>query len=211
MPIDGVFVDTWSARYEEVSSRPLRLEDTRFNQELHQRFPRTRARIATLESLWDFEKYIFSSITQNVTANGFYAPDELLVVGYWKSPRPIRFLVQNRTSRIKELTHESFTTDQQPWKPLVQLRGVGIPVASALLTVWQPDNFTVVDFRALHTLRAHGESFGSMTVGDRPQSWWEQHYDLYVRGCRELAKRTRRSLRAVDRALWCWSRCNPDA
>jgi hypothetical protein len=74
------------------------------------------------------------------------------------------------------------------------LGGVGVPVASALLTVCQPTRFTVIDYRAIETLQAHGELDG-----------WPSYPD-YLQVCRALADRVGTDLRTLDRALWQWSK-----
>ena len=77
---------------------------------------------------------------------------------------------------------------------LTALRGVGIPMASAILTAINPERYTVLDFRAL-------ESLGI-------KNWRDSFafYVTYLEACRELAARHGKSLRTLDRALWQWSK-----
>ena len=83
---------------------------------------------------------------------------------------------------------------------LTTLHGVGIPMASVILTAINPDKYTVLDYRAL-------ESLG---VDNGPDSI--DFYIAYLNACRELARRYGKTLRNLDRAMWQWSkeraRCN---
>jgi hypothetical protein len=85
---------------------------------------------------------------------------------------------------------------------LVLLNGIGIPVASAILTCIFPEKYTVIDFRALETL------------GHLPMV--TQLYEQYLSFCQELAKEVAlvrpqgaalptTPLRELDHALWQWS------
>jgi hypothetical protein len=79
---------------------------------------------------------------------------------------------------------------------LCGLKGVGIPVASAILTMVYPDRYTIIDFRALEALgiqRGDGEE----TV---------EFYLEYLQTCRSLAQEYKIDLRTLDRALWQWSK-----
>jgi hypothetical protein len=88
----------------------------------------------------------------------------------------------------------SAKTERVAIAALLALRGVAIPVASAILTCVDPKRFTVIDFRALEALgrpNSHAQSI-------------EAYFD-YLAECRALAGKHRMSLRDVDRALWQWS------
>jgi len=87
-------------------------------------------------------------------------------------------------------------------KALLELHGVDIPVASAILAAIYPERYTVLDFRALEALghARHDVKF----------------YEEYLAFCKRLAESNIVSpqsglpaptpLRALDRALCGWSR-----
>jgi hypothetical protein len=77
---------------------------------------------------------------------------------------------------------------------LTALHGVGIPIASAILTAVAPKRYTVFDFRALEALGV--------------KNWTESvnFYIAYLNACRDLASRHGKTLRDFDRALWQWSK-----
>lgn len=77
---------------------------------------------------------------------------------------------------------------------LCGLRGVEIPVASAILTAIDPKRYTIIDFRALEALGVEN-------------SWHTvDSYLAYLEHCRSLARENNLGLRELDRALWQWSK-----
>jgi hypothetical protein len=173
---DREFVDKWCANYDNANrATAYRLSGTRLdaelrkerqNADLRERFAAMYDRLRQFSTRYEFEDFLFTSVHADLR-RGYYAAEEFLVVGNRKSRRPIGFYIRNTAVDIRDTTRIAFTDAGRPWrqpgkanKPwnvLDRLHGVGIPVASALLTVWQPDTFTVIDFRALHTPGAHGE------------------------------------------------------
>jgi hypothetical protein len=77
---------------------------------------------------------------------------------------------------------------------LTLLEGVRVPVASALLTVWDPTQHTIIDVRSLRAL----ETLGQLTQPCR--------YVDYLDICRRIARRLDIDLRTLDRALWRWDK-----
>jgi hypothetical protein len=123
----------------------------------------------------------------------------------WKSERTVHFLIRNSNEEIaRALTvaaSPESSTDAAV-KALLELHGVDIPVASAILTAIFPERYTVLDFRALEAL-----GYARRDV---------RFYEEYVAFCKRLAESnvvTPQSelpaptpLRALERALWEWSR-----
>jgi hypothetical protein len=70
---------------------------------------------------------------------------------------------------------------------------------------WDPTEYTVLDWRALHCLVNYEESAAGRAFDEQTGSWWDRHYEIYRLGCQVIAKREHRELRDVDRALWRWS------
>jgi hypothetical protein len=85
---------------------------------------------------------------------------------------------------------------------LTALDGVRDSMASALLTVWRPDLYTVYDWRAVDTLRQAGHF---SAVHKYPP------FGLYLDTCRQLAAELESApdlaphLRWLDRAIWKFS------
>lgn len=166
--LDHSFVDHWSAAYlENIGPDALELRL------LNEVGPRARAR-------------------------GRIVQEDFRLITRWKSPRSTPRVAANAPSDIEAITAlVPQTPEHLRHRILRSLSGVGTPVASAVLTVWWPDRFTVTDFRARESLRRLLDDPGVETL-----SYW-----AYVELCRELAgAHAGGDLRRLDRALWQWSK-----
>jgi hypothetical protein len=74
---------------------------------------------------------------------------------------------------------------------LLKLEGVGVPTASTLLYCAFPDDYPILDVRAL-------ESLGVTPRSQYPVSFWLEYLDV----CRRLARTHGVSIRTLDKALW---------
>ena len=139
--------------------------------------------------------------------NGDYTLANLEAIALWKSERVVQFLIANSTEKIRRVlavaaSPKSSTGDAV--KALLELQGVDISVASAILAAIFPERYTVLDFRSLEALghARHDVRF----------------YEEYLAYCRRLAESeivkpqsdlpAPTPLRALDRALWEWSKTN---
>ena len=85
-----------------------------------------------------------------VLKRGYFTKDEFMKMGMWKSPRPKQQYLKNSEERIIETSKEVLSTDFEKRKIDLltrRLRGVSIPVASAILTLIDPQNYGVIDIR----------------------------------------------------------------
>jgi hypothetical protein len=128
-----------------------------------------------------------------VRARGYYTRGEFIEICAWKTPRSrprvaanSRYTVTTRTRRALAGTDESARIG-----PLLELQGVGVPTASTLLYVAFPENYPILDVRAL-------ESLGLKPRSQYPVSFWLEYLDA----CRQLARRNGVSIRTLDMALW---------
>jgi thermostable 8-oxoguanine DNA glycosylase len=146
----------------------------------------------------EYDTRVLEEIHPAVAERNYFTRDEFLEVCRWKTRRVNRLVAENSDEDIEDITRLAFSAPERLRHRLLQLlTGVGVPVASALLTVRDPAAFTVIDFRSLHALRAHGE------LGERTPAYY-----AYVQLCRSVAQRVDVDLRALDRALWQWSKNN---
>ena len=145
----------------------------------------------------DAEAALFDRIGPAVRKRGYYKEDEFLQVVRWKNARGKGYAARNDAEAIKEITRTALKAPERfQLDYLGLLHGVKVPVASALLTVWSPDRYTVVDRRAVEVLRAGG----ALPAGTSLPSYWD-----YLEVCVALAGRLDVSLRQLDRALWKYS------
>jgi len=98
-----------------------------------------------------------------------------------------------------------------------ELKGVSFPVASAILTVYDPSRFAVIDFRSLRAI-ARVEPTLTDTSNYRHFAeyahWLLKHnddadvYDSYMDVVRDISRNVNRSSREVGMALWIYDQDN---
>jgi len=81
---------------------------------------------------------------------------------HWKSRRRFEKVLKNKdrkvnaqwSSALQQLNQSEFSDEgiDAALKLLVELDGVAVPTASALLTAWKPEQFGIIDFRVRHVL-----------------------------------------------------------
>jgi hypothetical protein len=137
--------------------------------------------------------------------NGDYTLANLEAIVRWKSERVVHYLIGNSNEKIRRVLAVAAASDastETAVTALLELQGVDIPVASAILAAIYPERYTVLDFRALEALghARHDVHF----------------YEEYLDFCKRLADSNivkpqsnlpaPTPLRTLDRALWEWSR-----
>jgi len=128
-------------------------------------------------------------------AEGNFSIDNLEIIYDWKSPRRRALLRLNSSERIERALKNALRAQDvgQAVCALTQLKGIGVKMASAILTAMDPDRYTVLDFRALQAL------------GCEDHEEIEFYVD-YLAYCKEKAAELGVSLRDFDRANWQWSK-----
>jgi hypothetical protein len=128
---------------------------------------------------------------------GHYMRQEFLVVCAWKTPRSRPRVERNSDELVRDATKRAFAAEDERarMEALLTLGGVGVPTASTLLHVAFPDDYPILDVRALESLGRRGRS-------TYPLSFWLDYLDA----CRGLAAEHGVSLRTLDKALWQYSK-----
>ena len=97
----------------------------------------------------------------------------------WKSPRARHLWEANSSARIRAISRQVLATrsERRRMELLTGLRGVGVPMASAILTLLDPRRYGVLDIRAWQLLFA----IRSVGANRRGQGFtiaqWEQYLD----------------------------------
>jgi hypothetical protein len=128
---------------------------------------------------------------------GDYSRERLKIIYEWKTGgRGKGRLAENSDEEISDALRLAVAarTARAAIAVLTGLYGVEVPVASAVLTAIDQEQYTVIDVRAL-------ESLGSKSP-DRTVDF----YLVYLAYCQSKAKEWGISLRTLDRALWQWSK-----
>lgn len=143
------------------------------------------------------EAVVFDDIGPAVATRSYFTKVELLQVGRWKTrERSQHLLRQNSGEDVRAVTRLALEApDNFGFRMLCLLKGVAVPTASALLTVWDPEKYTVTDIRLNNAMVALGENPGRV-----------DDYLPYLDFCRGKASTLKVSLRDLDRALWTWEK-----
>jgi hypothetical protein len=125
---------------------------------------------------------------------GHYSRPEFLTVCEWKTPRSRPRVERNAAPVVERATRRALGSpeERERMEALVELEGVGVPTASTLLHFAFPDDYPILDVRALESLGHTGRST-AYSLG-----FWLD----YLEACRELAMRHGVSIRTLDKALW---------
>jgi hypothetical protein len=149
------------------------------------------------------DKVFGDDFRKPILARGYLIIEDILRIADWKSPRPKPRILENNPNLVRVFTQQAFEEPDvgEAVRKLDQLRGVGVRMASAILTAYDPSTFTVLDHNAWLSLE-------QMEYVQSPTRPLEAHLDRsdtyppYLRVCRRLATSLNVSLRTLDRCLW---------
>ena len=137
----------------------------------------------------------------DIRQRGYLTEDELYEVAYWKTKNMFGkadLTLENSDNFIREITTQAFTSTDA-WAKLIlltQLQGIGQPIASAILHLYDKEPYPILD---IHALWSVGLVWRKRNLYSR--SLWLEYIEL----CRDLASRNNVSMRHLDRALWKFS------
>jgi len=136
-----------------------------------------------------------------VLKKGYFTKDEFMKMGMWKSPRPKQQYLKNSEESIVETSKEVLSTDFEKRKIDLltrRLRGVSIPVASAILTLIDPQNYGVIDIRVWQLLYLYRSVKNNPTgIGMDFHDWYH-----YLMKLRYYAKKFKVKTRDIERTLF---------
>ena len=137
--------------------------------------------------------------------NGEYTLSNLEAIVRWKSERLVHYLIGNGSLRIRralEVAAVPESDTREAMMALLELRGVDVPMASAILACIFPDRYIELDYQDLEALGLARQDV--------------RFYEEYLDYCRELARRGvvhsqsdlpgPTPLHTLDRALAQWTR-----
>ena len=155
-----------------------------------------------LVSLYDLEVYLFDVVSRQFAETGTLSAYDFFAIVAWKSNRSktkIRNGIEAAGRSVAGLTQEVNESPSPVAKleSLLQVRGIGLPIASAILSVCYPQDYTVLDYRAWDTAQ-------KMDLNGLPSHYPRNPggYLQYCKACSRFARRAGISLRDLDRALW---------
>lgn len=155
------------------------------------------------------ENYLFDTVRLAFHSDGSLSAFDFFCIVIWKADRAKsvvarRLLALQRgdlETTVRAITNEIFLqpTPEERMRILWSVDGWGfrLPMASAILTVLYPDDFTVYDVRVCEAL---GGRFAHLGDATRFDSLWSEYTEF--KAAVESAAPVHLSLRDKDRWLW---------
>lgn len=131
---------------------------------------------------------------------GCVTPAQLQAVCYWKSPRAIHHIRSNSPGQVLAATRAALATrsERRRLEALMELRGISVPMASALLMLLDPKRYGVIDIRVWQLLRELGAvKKNAGGVGFGLNNWYQ-----FLMIIRYFAKKLRVKARDIERTLF---------
>jgi hypothetical protein len=131
--------------------------------------------------------------------NRYLDRERFIKIGLWKSKRPKKKYESNDDLTVREITRFSFTTksEEARIKSLLALNGVSYPVASVILHFAFPNRYPILDFRVIWSLGR-----------EQPKYYTFDFWKKYCDEIKVISRKVGGNIRAVDKALWEYSKEN---
>ncbi|MGC2182199.1 MAG: hypothetical protein WA637_02845 [Terriglobales bacterium] len=152
-----------------------------------------------ITSTEEAEERAFEQELPSARKQGFLTKSLFVRLARWKSVRQTPNYESNDEAAVRAATARAFkATDdaRTALSALMQLRGVALRTASAILHWMHPDLHPILDFRVVGAL-------------GKPEPTTYEDVDFYLTIAQEvkaLAQRHALDLRTIDRALWAWQK-----
>jgi len=152
---------------------------------------------------FDVEKLLYEK-GRSWAKKGWLSKDEFLSICLWKSRRPKSRYNKNSGSKIKSITKRAFVEpdETKKMKLLTRLTGVGVPTASAILSVINPKRYPIIDIRCVESLRELNLiTWRSINI---------KHWVNYLDVVRNISKTKKKSAREIEKGLFAFNRLKLD-
>jgi hypothetical protein len=165
----------------------------------------TVERIASKYYPHEADALVFSDgFRKPLVARGYLEMREFEEIARWKAKeRVMHHIRSNRPQTVMACTHEAFgePDPERAVSILDPLKGVNVRMASAILTVHDPDGHTILDVNAWMSL----QKLGLVTPPKISLQWHLDKpatYADYLRVCKSLANELYVPMRVLDECLW---------
>lgn len=163
---------------------------------------------------------LFGSISTAIQSREYQLTvEELLSISQWKlqSGRNDSNIKENSSETVTQQTQTALeaSTNTEAIEALTELSGVGVPVASTILTVAKPSQYAIIDYRAFRGLVGAKPDIIDPTEYSEYAEFLEhfrryqkspKSYEYYMNHVREIADTAGLSARQVDMALWAYDK-----
>jgi len=159
----------------------------------------------------------FETMSQIVLTRGFLLKKEFVSIGKWKTIRQIHNYKANEEETVSNVTRqvlkERDISKQIRLLTKGKLKGVKIPVASAILTIVFPKEFCIIDYRAWRALKWLRKGHANQLVLNSYNEYSifldslneyksMKGYLSYLQQLRSIAEKHDRTARQLEMALW---------
>jgi hypothetical protein len=155
---------------------------------------------------YDLHKYLIDDVSRKFQEFGSINAFDFFCIIIWKANRVKSKIAKKLLEKFisledaaKEITSELYkaNSDLDRFKYLCRLKGLQLPMISAILTVLYPDRFLVYDYR----ICSHQEmnEFKNISKKD-PLACWKR-YQCYIEKAKGITP-SKMTLRQKDQYLW---------
>jgi hypothetical protein len=144
------------------------------------------------------KEYPFEDV-KKFRAQGYLNEEQFLILGYSKTTRQWKNYIKNNPKEIENITRAAFKKNDldSMVKKLQELDGVGVPVASYILTAWNPKDYGTYDSRMKDILPECEDFVEPKNKSDL--EWYKAELELLRKWRDELGIKT---CRQVELSLW---------
>ncbi len=149
---------------------------------------------------YSLEEYLFGEVRNDFLKRGYLYPAEFFCIVIWKAnraktaiKRKLLKFDRNLSSAVKKMTREIHfaSTNEDKLRFMLERWGFSLPMATAVLTVLYPNDFSVYDVRVR-------EQLGIKDFSGRK----DQITKYFSEFLPKVRKSTGKSLREKDKYLW---------
>lgn len=152
------------------------------------------------------EKYLFGEVRNNFKRNQCLSPEEFFCIVIWKrnaSKTKIKRGIKTINKTVHTITSDIYKAKgrKQKLKILTSIPNVGIAIASAILTVLYPKDFTVYDYHVLGEINKGKKEEEKIKDFSYSKNMISEYFK-FLNEVKKIAKSKNLSLRDADRYLW---------
>lgn len=160
----------------------------------------------------NIEEYIFNELSNKFKKDGLSIED-FFVICSWKSTRPLKKILNGLIKKnkgnnqsikdfVKKFTKELFQNKnhEERLKMLLEIDGIHLAMASAILTVLDKEKYTIYDFRVCEYKKM--KQYKKLQNKEKSKLTWKE-YEQYINAIKEIQEEENiKSLRETDKSLW---------
>ena len=162
------------------------------------------------EKYYNLETYLFKEVSINFQKRGYLKVDEFFSIVIWKANRAKSKIARKKEFKkyssleegVKALTQSLFITQNRKEKACLLMNNWNfqIPIASAILSILYPDEFSVYDYRVCDMLKKElkTDKYHKMKNLTFEKLWLI--YEDYLKQVKRISDKN--TFREADKYLW---------